>query len=368
MANRIFVGAVVVLWLGSMSWLMIDKVLPSFHEGEAPIAAGMENGVAVAWRVYWGDRPVGHAVSQRLPGVLGTTNVSNRVVLEDVPLLDLVPALMRKVVGDIGKMKFDAFTRLEFDSLDNFSRFSSRVAINDVNPVLELTGHVNGSFLDLKVHFGEVSYEPKIPIANQSELNEALFPDAKLPYLFVGRRWSEQVYNPFRTPSMPVDMLDVEVTGIETIEFDKENQRVMRVEYMAPPAPGVPEDARLQAIAWVRASDGLVLRQDVIISGTKLRFERMPEAEAAEIAKSLFASTQRRWSGRRGRGMGYSGEGGGNESGPRHRVPWAERPPGAWGDRPFGPGGMPWGPARTERSSETNASPAAETSPSDEVK
>src|SRR4029079_8639967 len=117
MANRIFVGAVVVLWLRSMSWLMIDKVLPSLHEGEAPLAAGYENGVPVAWRVYWGDRPVGHAASIRLPGVLGTTNIRNRVVLEDVPLLDLVPALMRKVVGDIGSMKFDAQTRLEFDSL-----------------------------------------------------------------------------------------------------------------------------------------------------------------------------------------------------------------------------------------------------------
>ena len=30
MANRIFVCFVLALWLGSMSWLMVDKVLPSF--------------------------------------------------------------------------------------------------------------------------------------------------------------------------------------------------------------------------------------------------------------------------------------------------------------------------------------------------
>ena len=70
MANRIFVSAVVVLWLGSMSWLMVDKVLPSFQDGEPPIAAGLEPGVHVAWQVYWSDRPVGYAASIRMPGVL----------------------------------------------------------------------------------------------------------------------------------------------------------------------------------------------------------------------------------------------------------------------------------------------------------
>lgn len=288
MANRVFVCAVIVIWLGSMSWLMVDKILPSLHEGEAPIAAGYEQNVPVAWRVYWGDRAVGHAASVRQQGVLNTTNIFNRVELADVPLLDLVPALMRRVVGEIGNMKFVASTRLEFDSLDNFSKFTSQVSINEITPVLEMSGEVNGAFLELKVHFGDVTYEPKVPIANQSALSEALFPDAKLPYMYVGRRWTEEVYNPFRAPTSPVETLDVEVTGIENISFGEDNHRVMRVEFSGQPAPGVPEEARLQAIAWVRASDGLVLRQDVIISTSKLRFERLTEDEAAKVGKELL--------------------------------------------------------------------------------
>ncbi|HEX6960607.1 MAG TPA: hypothetical protein VF175_01975 [Lacipirellula sp.] len=288
MANRVFVCAVLALWLGSMSWLVVDRILPSLHEGEAPVTAGYEPNVPVAWRVYWGDREVGHAASVRVPGVLNTTNLLNRVVLEDVPLLDLVPALMRRVVGDIGTMKFDARTNLQFDSLDNFSNFRSRVSINDINPVLELNGKVNGAFLELKVHFSEVTYEPKVPIGDRAALNEALFPDAKLPYMYVGRRWTEEVYNPFRTPTAPVETLEAEVTGQESVTIGEETHRVMRVEYRAQPAPGIPEEELLQAVAWVRAKDGLVLRQDVIISSSKLRFERMPEAEAAEIGKQLL--------------------------------------------------------------------------------
>ncbi|HYO23660.1 MAG TPA: hypothetical protein VEQ85_01800 [Lacipirellulaceae bacterium] len=288
MANRVFVSAVIVLWLGSMSWLMVDKVLPSLSEGEPPIAAGFEPNKPVAWSVSWSGRPVGYAASVRLPGLGQTTNLENRVVLDDVPLMELVPALMRHVVGDIGRMSLDASTRLEFDSLDNFSAFESRVSINDIESLLHLTGRMNGSFLDLKVHFNGVTYSPHVFIPNEAALSETLFPDAQLPNLYVGRQWQEELYSPFRSPNDPVESVEAEVTGSETIEHDEQNQRVMRVEFRGSGGPGVPEEARLQAVAWVRAEDGLVLRQDAYIGASKLRFERLAEEAAAAKGRQLL--------------------------------------------------------------------------------
>jgi hypothetical protein len=288
MANRVFVCAVIVLWLGSMSWLMVDKVLPSFHDGEPPVASGFETDKPVAWRVSWSGKPVGYAASMRQQSVLNTTNLESHVVLRDVPILDLVPPLMRRVVGEIGSLKLDAYTRLEFDSLDNFSAFESRVSINDVPSVLQLHGEVDGSYLNLKVQFGDVSYQPKVPIPDNSALNEALFPDARLPYMYVGRRWHEEVYNPFSSPNSPIETVEAEVTGIESIEYDGKLQRVMRVEFRGPPTPGIAEESRMQAIAWVRAEDGLVLRQDVAIAASQLRFERLSDAEAVEQGNQLL--------------------------------------------------------------------------------
>jgi hypothetical protein len=311
MANRIFVCAVVVLWLGSMSWLMVDRILPSLHDGEPPVASGFETDKYVAWKVSWSGRLVGYAASIRQQSVLNTTNLENCVELENVPLLDLVPPLMRHVVGDIGSLKLKAQTRLEFDSLDNFSAFESRVAINDVASVLRLRGQVNGSFLELKVRFGDVSYSPKVPIPNEAALSEALFPDAKLPYMYVGRRWNEEIYNPFRSPSAPIETVNAEVTGIESIEYAGEMTRVMRLEFRGPPTPGIAEDSRLQAIAWVRADDGLVLRQDVLIGASQLRFERMADNEAKTVGEKLlapptFERSKSRGFGRRSRG-GWKG-------------------------------------------------------------
>jgi hypothetical protein len=309
MANRIFVCAVVALWLGSMSWLMVDKILPSYWNGERPIAAGYENNVPVGWRVSWGDRQVGHAVSVRIPGTLNTTNVESQVKLTDVPLLDLVPPLMRHVVGEIGSMKFEAKTRLEFDSLDNFTKFESSVSINDITPVLRMVGAINGSFLELNVAFGEVSYKPKVPISDRGVLSEALFPDAKLPFMYTGRRWQEEVYNPFSSPSAPIETLDVEVTGVENIDHEGEHIRAFRVESLAPAVTGVPESARLQSVAWVKTDDGTVLRQDVFIANSKLRFERMSSEDAAAIHAKLEEETRAKYRQlERGPGSRHGGE------------------------------------------------------------
>jgi hypothetical protein len=317
MANRIFVTAVILLWLGSMSWLMVDKVLPSYTDGEPPPAAGFEPNVPVAWSVQWSGRMVGYAASVRIPGPSNTTTLENRVVLDDVPLMDLVPALMRQVVGDIGRMKLDASTRLEFDSLDNFTKFDSRVSINDIAGLLRMTGQVNGPFLDMTVKFNDVTYSPQVPVPNQGALSESLFPDAKLPFMYVGRKWHEEIYSPFRTPSDPVDTVEVEVTGVESLERDGEMERVMRVEFRGSEESGVPEDARLQAVAWVRAEDGLVLRQDVYIASSSLRFDRLGEARAAEVGRVLLTQpVRRRRGGRGGRGRNGGGAAGQTEAAP----------------------------------------------------
>ena len=36
MGNRVFVGVVVMLWAGTMSWLLASRILPPFFHGEPP--------------------------------------------------------------------------------------------------------------------------------------------------------------------------------------------------------------------------------------------------------------------------------------------------------------------------------------------
>lgn len=289
MANRLFVGSILTLWIGSMTWLLMTKILPSLGGGEPPIAAGLDADVPVAWRVDWADTHVGYAATLLQEGVERTTEVRSRVRLENVPLMELAPSWMKDVVGDIGKLKFDAKTRMEFDSLDNFTAFESSIAVNDVPGIVKMNGRVEDSYLQLRIRSGELKYSPAVYVADRSALNEALFPDAKLPYLYEGRRWHEKSYNPFRAPNSPVEVVEVQVVSSEKIDYryDDQLRRVLKVEYRSPPGPGVSSEARLQAVSWVEP-DGTVLRQDVFISGAKLRFERLPAERALEVGQELL--------------------------------------------------------------------------------
>ncbi len=68
MANRIFVAVVFLLWLSTMSWLMVARILPPFFNGDPPIRSLAIDDGPVCWQVELGDRPIGYAVSQAAAG------------------------------------------------------------------------------------------------------------------------------------------------------------------------------------------------------------------------------------------------------------------------------------------------------------
>ncbi len=293
MANRIFISAVVVFWLSSMTWLVTDRILPSFFGGQPPLMQSYKEGETVAWEVRWKGSVVGQAATVRLAGVGGSTDLFNRVVLEEFPVMQLAPSWIRATVGELGRMTFDVLTRVEFDPLGTFSSFNSRISLDDMSSVLKMSGRMEKSFLKLKVRSNDYSHSTKIFLPNSEALSEALFPDARLPYMHVGRNWQEKVFSPFRSPSDPVELVRVEVTSVESIEHRGEGRRVMRVEYRAVTGSGIPAQAKIQGVAWVDPGTGDVLRRDVYLGDSKLRFERLPKEAAVTAGLKLFADQLR---------------------------------------------------------------------------
>lgn len=287
MANRIFVSAVVVLWLCSMTWLFTDRILPTFQGGQPPSFETLENGHAIAWSVEWGGEEVGKAASVRVPGVGGTVELHNRITLENMPILDLAPAWMRMAVPSLGDMSFQVISRIEFDSLGNFTSFDSKVMLNDMPSVLKLSGRVKDSYLKLNVISGQLPYEVVVYLPDSKALNEALFPGAHLPYMYVGRQWQEEIYSPFRATGDPIELVQAEVVSEESMEYEDEARRVLRVEYHGMIGSGISDKARLQAVSWVEPT-GAVLRRDVYLGNSKLRFNRLPETAASQIGAELF--------------------------------------------------------------------------------
>jgi hypothetical protein len=54
MGNRIFIVAVVLLWTCTMSWLMVDRILPPFFQGDPPSHGAVIQEEPHCWQIEFG--------------------------------------------------------------------------------------------------------------------------------------------------------------------------------------------------------------------------------------------------------------------------------------------------------------------------
>ena len=287
MGNRIFVGLVLMLWVGTMSWLMVVRILPPFFQGDPPGHGVLHGGHPVCWQIEYDGRPVGHAVSQAVPGALGTMEIHSRVLLEGIDLGKLAPQWMSTLVRGLGEISLDTRTALVLDSLGNLSSFDTRVWLNDLPLVMKVLGRIEGAELVLKLQSGEATHETRYPVPVQSLLASELIPEPKLLQVYVGRKWQQEVYSPFRPPNSSLEILQAEVVEETWIEHRGVRTRARKIEYRTLPPAGVASSNTLRSVVWVD-DEGTVLRQDVHIMDARLRFERCTEPQMLKRAEELL--------------------------------------------------------------------------------
>lgn len=287
MGNRIFVSLVILLWMGCMSWLMVARILPPFFNGDPPGHGVLIKDEAICWDIEHDGQIIGQAVSKAVPGALGTTEVHSRVLINGLEIRKLAPQWMSTIVRGLGAISLDTRTRIVLDSLDNFSGFDTRVRLNDLPLVMKVTGKVEGPDLVLKITSGDVTHTASYPVPKKSLLASELIPEPKLLQCYVGRKWQQEVYSPFRPPSDSLEVLQAEVVEECWFEQNAERIRARRIEFRAMSPAGVAADNTLRAVVWV-GDDGMVLRQDLHLMDTKLRFERRTEPHMLARAEELL--------------------------------------------------------------------------------
>jgi hypothetical protein len=287
MGNRIFVGIVVTLWAGTMSWLMVARILPPFFHGEPPTHGTLVHD-PVCWEIQYGGRPVGNAVSQAVPGAMSTTEIHSRIKIDGIEIRELAPQWMGSLVRSLGAVSLDTRSVFVLDSLNNLSSFSTKVKLNDLPAIMRVRGKVDGAELKLTIQSGDVTHDPvSYPIPSYSSLASELIPDPKMLQVYVGRKWQQEVYSPFRPPGSSLEILEAEVVEERMIDHRGERVNARKIEYRSLSTAGVTADNRLRAVVWV-ADDGMVLRQDVYLMEAKLRFERCLEPRMIKLAEALL--------------------------------------------------------------------------------
>jgi hypothetical protein len=247
--------------------------------------------VPVAWTVSCNDEPIGWALTQ-------TTRSANRGIFVDshlhfdrLPWDEMLPGwatlLMQRVVPTGESTAFDARGRLAIDESGELSSFSSVVNLPGTNQPLVLTGTVAAGSVTINVAAGELRYEATRHLPSTMMIGDELSPQATLPGLHEGRRWTVPVYSPLRAGRSPLEILHAEVGSEETIYWEGSLVQTHVVAYRDDPTSDREPRCRL----WVDRT-GRVLRQEAGLLGAEVVFVRRSDGEAARMAAAEDAGTR----------------------------------------------------------------------------
>lgn len=306
MSNRWFNAGVLVFWLVAMSWLLAEKVLPPLMMGEPPdydaaLAVGEEavDPPPVCWRLQWDGRVIGTAASRPVATADGA-ELRSVVRFTRLPVKNLIGQLLGAMAplvnASLGEDEFTpnmlVATRLQFDHERQLDNFQTVVDLPDMPQFIDLDGQVEDAGklkLIATARFGmPVPGEPLPMIRHRYEVDlprdalvaDSLSPRSELRNLHVGQQWTIPMYRPF-PPNSPVQILLAKVEKSEFIEWNGELVETLVVVYQDEAGSGIGSARQPIGRTWVQP-DGLVLKQEVLLSNLRFTFVRLAPSESQE--------------------------------------------------------------------------------------
>lgn len=307
MTSRWFNAGVLVFWLVAMSWLLTQKVLPPMLTGDPPdYDAALPVGELeakppppVCWRIEWDGRVIGTAVSQALPQADGA-ELRSVVRFTRLPVRNMLGQLMgamsKLLDSSLGSEEFTpnmgVATRMHFNDQRRLGGFETVVDLPELPQFLHVDAHVGDSG-KLKLvataryatglpgtPVNKVKYRHELDLPRDALVGDSLSPRGRLENLRVGQQWTIPNYRPF-PPNSPVQILLARVEKSEFIEYNGELVEVFVVVYHDEAGSGLGSTRAPIGRTWVEPG-GDVLRQEVMLSSLKLRFERLADEDTRD--------------------------------------------------------------------------------------
>lgn len=283
MSSRWFSAAVILFWVSTMSWLFVAKVLPPLLVGEPPNYRTVLRQLKehadgpVIWRISLDGLSIGRASTETKEIEGGVSHLHNNLLLTSLPTGNLGPlrfaALENVFRGPDGSFELEADSVFELDPLGRLVVFETRLRIGSLEDAVRLHGSVEGNELRLRFSTGGFALETKTYLSADALVGDGFSPQDRLPGLRVGQKWTVPVYSPFRPQTEPMEILEATVEREELIEWNGRLLRTKLVVYHRDQGAGLRDESEPSAKVWVR-DDGLVIRQEAMLLGSLLQFER----------------------------------------------------------------------------------------------
>ncbi|MCS7306712.1 MAG: hypothetical protein NZ602_16585 [Thermoguttaceae bacterium] len=287
--------AVVGLWLASMSWLVVEKVLPPLRVGQPPnyqtISQARRKEGPVGWRLYWNQEPIGWALSQARPQAHQSLEIRSRVHLDYIPLADLVPEWLARLfrLPEFRQLRLslDTTSTLMIDPLGRLVRLHSSLQVGKFPEVVHMEGVAEGNDLIFTIRCGEFSYETKVPIPPDALLADSLSPQTRLPGLRLGQHWTLPTLSPLGRWNHALEILHAKVESEEPILWEGKTQQAYVVVFW-PDIGTASAHHSPRGRLWVLPDpDARVVRQQVTFFHSQMEFIRMSDADSVRLASQV---------------------------------------------------------------------------------
>jgi hypothetical protein len=282
-----FTPIVVAFWCVTTGWLAIAKILPAWQPGAPPgqqaVYATGSQLMPVAWTIACGDDLVGWAVTRPTRIEAGGVQVDSRLHFDRLPWDELLPNWATLLVRRLSPEPFAAFDargRMIINGRGTLESFSSTVDLPGADQPLTLTGTVREGTVSIRVAAGEMRYDVTRHFPTEVMIGDELSPQATLPDLTEGRRWTVPVYSPVRSGRSPIEILHAQVGPEEMVSWEGRFVPAHVVSYREDPTSDREPRWRL----WVDRS-GRVLRQEAALLGARIAFVRRADEDAARLAE-----------------------------------------------------------------------------------
>jgi len=283
MPPRIVSLGILIGWALAASALLVRDVLPDLLVGPPPdfrdVAEADGSSGPTRWTLLADDpstedpddlRAVGQAITETTHQLDGHVRFENQVWFDSGLLLEGTP------LESAGNERLEIRSLMDVDQHGNLNSFYSGVRLaGDERELLVLEGRLESDAIEVRARgpilpWGERTFS--FPYRARGIVQNAMGPLERLPGLHVGQQWSGQVISP--------------LTGrVEQVRFEVTRRNVMIPwgDAMVPTYELTAHFGRMSARTWARASDGLVLRQEVPLMFVRLVLERQPERAETPI-------------------------------------------------------------------------------------
>ncbi len=298
MVSRWFQLAILVCWLGAVSWLIVVKVAPLYLPGDRPdlmpVGEIAEGPLAKpCWAITWKDQKLGHSTTTAEQLSDGIVRVRSIVRFDDLPVDDLVESVFGPLGSLLRPLPSEQATLASRTTLTHegqLRQFETRLRMGKHSELIVIRGSVANSKLSVTVslhveddlsgmiHISEIARQ-EFDFDSSSMYTDSFSPPQRMANLRVGQAWTFHVFQPL-VPNQPLRVVLAKVERREPIVHQGETINAYVVSYHDNAGTGLSASHEPLAQVWV-GRDGNVVRQDVRLGGSWFRFDRLDRSDPA---------------------------------------------------------------------------------------